>query len=80
MKKVGHASNTRTLAAPGSWDHRQVDCDALPVTDTKIGNYPAMKSYWQPTPSELERLNAGGSVVLWVISETHPPVAVEVEP
>ncbi|WP_280987445.1 hypothetical protein [Georhizobium profundi] len=39
-----------------------------------------MVTAWQPTPDELERLNAGASVHLRVLGVAHPPVMVEVGP
>lgn len=41
---------------------------------------PAMVTAWQPTPDELQRLNAGASVHLRVLGVAHPPVMVEVGP
>lgn len=40
---------------------------------------PAMETSWEPTPEELNALNAGGSVVLRVLGTTHPPVLIYVE-
>jgi hypothetical protein len=39
---------------------------------------PCMETAWEPTPYELERLNAGASVILRVLGTAHPPVMVEV--
>lgn len=39
----------------------------------------AYVSAWEPTPGELEMLNAGGSVVLWIIGG-QPPVLLTVKP
>lgn len=36
-------------------------------------------SRWEPTPAELEVLNAGGSVELWVMGR-QPPVMLCVQP
>lgn len=41
---------------------------------------PAMVTAWQPTPDELERLNAGASVHLRILGVSHPPVMIEVGP
>ena len=46
--------------------------------DPMNGRTPAMTSAWQPTPSELARLNAGASVHLRVLGTQHPPVMIEV--
>lgn len=39
----------------------------------------AFASAWEPTPDELAILNAGGSVVLWVMGG-QPPVMLTAEP
>jgi hypothetical protein len=36
-------------------------------------------SRWEPTPAELDTLNAGGSVELWVMGR-QPPVFLTVKP
>ena len=36
------------------------------------------QSAWEPTLAELEALNAGGSVVLLIVGQAHPCVAVAV--
>lgn len=36
-------------------------------------------SAWEPTPDELRTLNAGGSVLLWVMG-SQPPVMLTVKP
>ncbi len=37
-------------------------------------------SRWELTPEELEMLNQGGSVELWVDSSSHPPVFITTAP
>ncbi len=39
---------------------------------------PAMATAWQPTPAELERLNAGAPLHLIILGVSHPPVILEV--
>lgn len=39
-----------------------------------------MVSAWQPTPAELEALNAGATVYVHIQGELHPPIKVEVGP
>ena len=52
----------------------------LPVRDVKVNdsvNGPdtsAMETAWEPTPTELARLNQGASVVVQILGETHPPI------
>lgn len=38
-----------------------------------------MVSFWRPTAEELEQLNAGGLVTLYVFGTMHPPVSIGVE-
>lgn len=37
-----------------------------------------MSSAWEPTPDELQRLNAGATIYLHIMGTQHPPVALEV--
>ena len=39
---------------------------------------PCMVTAWEPTPDELERLNAGASVHLVIVGTQHPPCLLEV--
>jgi hypothetical protein len=39
---------------------------------------PAMVTAWEPTPDELERINAGATIYLRVLGTAHPPVMLEV--
>lgn len=79
MRGVQHPSNTRVLGAPTGWDQEDLPCGALPVTDLKIATQPCVASYWRPSADELQRLNEGRSVVLYVVGRGMPPVAVGVE-
>jgi len=79
MNKVQHPSNNGVLGAPAGWDQKELPCDALPITRTTFGGVPAIQSYWKPDAAELRQLNAGACVVLSVIGQTMPPVAVGVE-
>jgi hypothetical protein len=80
MIKTQHPSNNSVLGAPAGWDQAQLPCDALPVTRTDWNGAPAIVSYWTPTPEELIALAAGAKVALWVVGDTHPPVALKVAP
>lgn len=49
------------------------------ITCTVSGpGVPSMVSAWEPTPEELQRLNAGAPVLLRVLGSAHPPVMIEV--
>jgi hypothetical protein len=69
---------TRFLGAPPDWDEaRDGICTGLAIKDQPTGDgVNCMISAWQPTAEELERLNAGASVLLWVVGSVHPPVMV----
>ncbi|GBR39770.1 hypothetical protein AA101099_1809 [Neoasaia chiangmaiensis NBRC 101099] len=34
-------------------------------------------SRWEPTPAELEMLNRGGSVEVWIMGAAHPPIMIQ---
>lgn len=71
---------TRALGAPGNWNPQiSGPCGALPVRDgVHPGSHHFMESAWKPEPDELAALNAGGSVVLRIVSTVHPVVALYV--
>lgn len=71
---------TRFMNKPQNWNGElNGHCGVLPIRDETIANLPAMTSAWEPTPRELEILNAGGKVYLTVIGMSHPPVSLWVE-
>lgn len=80
MNRHQHPSNNGVLGAPAGWDQAELPCGALPITRTDVDGRPAIVSFWKPTAEELAMLNAGGSVALWVLGHTMPPVSMEVEP
>jgi hypothetical protein len=56
------------------------DCGALPIRVLPYADGGlCCESAWEPTPQELEMLNAGGQIVLRVIG-WQVPVALYVEP
>ncbi len=79
MNKIQHPSNNDVLGAPAGWNQKDLPVSALPITRAEVGGQPAVVSYWKPTADELAALNSGGSVALWVIGQTMPPVALEVD-
>lgn len=64
----------------------QAEYTGLPIRDEVIdcgaplGEVPAMRSAWLPTPSEIAAINAGASVHLVILGTVHPPVMVTVGP
>lgn len=67
---------THNLGAPTGWDpERDGFCGVLPIRAAEG----CCLSAWEPTPDELEILNAGGSVILQVRGG-QPPVMLWAEP
>ena len=85
LKKVIAGWNAAP-GAPKGWNPaRDGDCGVLPI---RVSPSAALKtsvpvqmceSAWEPTPAELEMLNAGGQVVLRIMG-WQVPVALYVEP
>lgn len=74
------AGATHNPGAPAGWDpKRDGTCGRLPIRVRTNGEQIAhCESAWEPTPKELEMLNAGGQVILRVIG-WQVPVALYVE-
>lgn len=72
-KRINNA--THRLGAPSDWDESKGKCHALSIRQTDG----CCESAWEPTPEELQLLNAGGSVILRVRGG-QPPVLLYVEP
>ena len=79
MNRTQHPSNNAVLGAPKGWDQDALPCNALPITRTECDGHPAVVSFWKPTAEELQALNEGRPVALWVVGETMPPVALMVD-
>jgi hypothetical protein len=80
MNRHQHPSNNGVLGAPAGWNQGELPCGALPITRMEVDGKPMIGSFWKPTAEELADLVAGGSVALWVIGATMPPVSLGVEP
>jgi hypothetical protein len=73
---------TRYLGAPKGWEpDKDGTCSHLAILDVPSdnGGAPVMISAWEPTPKELEALNAGAPVYLQIVGSAHPPVMVWVQ-
>ena len=80
MSPIQHPTNNHTFGAPVGHNHEALPCETLSVTVGRDDSgMPVMASFWQPTPEELESLNAGRPVILYVYGSGHPIVAVGVE-
>lgn len=81
LKQVIRGYNT-TIGAPAGWNLKlSGTCDALAI---KVVGRPGSQgcyceSAWEPTPGELELLNAGGHVILRVAG-WQVPCSLFVEP
>ncbi len=71
-------NGTRVFGAPADWDGKDTTCGALVIRDvqTTEGNF--MVSAWEPTPEEIERLQGGETVKLWIRGVAHPVVSLTV--
>jgi hypothetical protein len=69
---------TRNLGAPADWDGDISKCNVLPIADVMTDHGPFMVSAWEPTPAELEAINAGASIQLWIAGTGHPVVSLAV--
>lgn len=65
---------TSLYGAPDGWKPEDGECKGLYVRKEAHGKHSVLLSAWKPSISELELLNNGGSVVLGVLGEEHPPV------
>ncbi len=64
---------THRLIAPEGWSDQTADnCTALNVRRIKEGGLVIFESAWEPTPAEIEAINAGGLVVLRVVGGQSP--------
>lgn len=79
MQRHQHPSNNAVLGAPKGWDQDHVPCGALPITRTEVDGVPAVVSYWMPSADELQALNAGRPIALWIVGGNMPPVALTVD-
>lgn len=65
---------TRILNAPTNWES-DIPCQSLPIADQ--GGW--MVSEWKPDAADLERLNADGSIFLYIHGTIHPVVGLGVD-
>lgn len=62
------------MGPPNNWRPSDGELDMLYLRKEKRGSLPVMLSAWKPSAAELELLMRGGSLVLGVLGEVHPPV------
>lgn len=68
-----------TLGAPADWDEAvHGPCETLKVRHGVVDGLPLWQSAWLPTEVDLAKLNAGKPVIITIIGQTHPPIALEV--
>lgn len=75
------AGATRYLGAPKGWEpESDGDCSHLAILDVENDHgHNVMLSAWEPTPAEIEALQAGAPVYLQIVGTGHPPVNVWVD-
>lgn len=79
MKEQRIEGMTRDLGKPENWDiATQGECSSLPVKDEVIDGVCYMCSEWKPTPADLRKLVAGGSLFLRIAGRVHPVVSLTV--
>lgn len=75
MKSQVLENPDRRLGAPQKWNHEHDGlCHTLEIWDRNGW----MISAWRPTDKELERLNRGEALLLWIQGNCHPVVSLEV--
>lgn len=74
MQPLRIVNATRVLA------EGQDEYHALAIFDEEIEGVNHMTSVWEPTPRELDELNAGGAVRLTILGVAHPPVQITTQP
>lgn len=74
MLSLRISNATRVLA------ESQDEYHALAIRDEDFCGVNGMTSLWEPTPKELETLNAGGAVRLTILGTVHPPVLITTQP
>lgn len=80
MNRHLHHTNNAVQCAPCDSLQPIRPGQALPVTRTLCDGFPAVVSYWKPSENELAILAGGGSIALWVVGATMPPVMLVVDP
>lgn len=72
---------TKVWGAPENWEASKMgECGGLPARLVETSAGPMWESAWEPTPEELNMLNKGGTVHLFVGAHPHPVVAMSVSP
>lgn len=75
MNALPIEGHTRRLGAPKQWDHSEEGiCHTLEIVDRDGW----MISAWQPSETELKRLNEGQPLFLHIQGHEHPVVALTV--
>lgn len=77
MEFIKHSSCNHQFGPPR--DVSDAECGTLPVKawrDPAFGQ--VFTSFWKPSASELEALNAGGSVAVNLYTTVHPVMSTQV--
>jgi hypothetical protein len=77
IKVISGATNF--LNKPKNWDGKlNGHCVVLPIRKETINNMQFLVSAWEPTPDELDLLNRGAAIQLYIGGNSHPVVALSV--
>jgi hypothetical protein len=79
MRPVQHKSNTRVLAAPPKHDQKQLTVNAMPITDTTVGDRHAIVVFYELNDEERAQIARGALIGVWVLGVTMPPMALSVQ-
>ena len=79
MDHTQHSSCNAVLGAPKNWDQNTLECRPLAITHTNWSGLPAVVSFWRPSKEDLEKLNNGALVAVWIAGMTVPPMFLAVE-
>lgn len=81
MKAVEFKGQHIVLRPPAGWDNAdgRLQCGGLPIQVVEDRGYPVMRSFWRPSPADIEMLKNGAHVCLGIVGDSHPPVMVYVE-
>lgn len=80
MIPIDRKDATHRLGAPANWDgDKDGPCGVLAVADvTYESGANAMESLWRPEPEEIAAIVAGNPVILSIVGNFHPVVALGV--
>lgn len=79
MRPVKLQDETRSFAAPQSWDESEGPCDTLSIYDYASENGNVMVSAWMPDDEERKALIDGAVLYLHIHGAVHPVVGLAIQ-